>query len=362
MKFEKFKPILTPSACVGEQMKKKTEWLRFFSQHELNEIDHALEQVKQRGMDLFDIEKKDFELPCFAAGLKAISEQLENGIGMLLLRGLPLTYSPEDLRIVYWGLGAHLGTAVSQNKYGELFGLVKDFGEPVVNTTRRGSRTSLGLQFHSDRCDVVGLLCVRKAKSGGASRIVSSTAMHNEILRRRPDLMQTFYDDWIHSWQGEQPAGYDRTYIRPIFGFRDGFFTGMFSPAYTQFAQEYPEVPRHTPAQLEALQLYSELSMELALDMHFEPGDIQLLNNHVIYHGRTDFEDYPEPHRKRLLLRLWLSVPEARPLPKGYEVVYGSHQQGEIRGGVPCREGGWRDVTQFRKHRTGIHALQGAFW
>ena len=161
----------------------------------------------------------------------------------------------------------------------------------------------------------------------------------------------------MHSWQGEEPPGSGRTYLRPVFGFRDGYFTGMFSPAYTQFAQDFPEVPRHTPQQLDALELYGQLANELALDMQFEPGDIQLLNNHVIYHGRTSYIDYPEEDKKRLLLRLWLST-AARPLPQGYEEVFGNIDLGQVRGGVPCREGWWRDVTQFRRNRTGIHATK----
>ena len=290
MHAQKYQSIDAPCAWRGADMKTRTDWLRPFSTAELAEIDAALQAVKRRGIDHFEIEKQDFPLPGFSQELATITQELESGRGMIMLRGLPLSYSPDDLQIVYWGIGTHLGTAVSQNKAGELFGIVKDFQEPYVNTTRRGSKTSAGLQFHSDRCDVVGLLCVRTAKSGGASRIVSSVAIHNEILRRRPDLIDTYYDNWVHSWQGEEPPGSGRTYLRPVFGFRDGYFTGMFSPAYTQFAQDFPEVPRHTPQQLEALKLYDQLANELALDMQFEPGDIQLLNNHVIYHGRTSLE------------------------------------------------------------------------
>jgi hypothetical protein len=353
MHAEKHRPIDAPFAWKGADMQHSTEWLRPFKADELAEIDAALQSVKRRGLDLFDVERKDFPLPNFSKALATIAEELETGRGMIMLRGLPLAYSPDDLQIVYWGIGTHLGTAVSQNSSGELFGIVKDFGGKVENTKRRGSKTADGLEFHSDRCDVVGLLCVRKAKSGGASRIVSSAAIHNEILRLRPDLMHVFYSDWHHSWQGEEPPGQGRAYVRPIFGFRDGYFTGLFSPAYARFAQEFPEVPRHTTAQREALELYTRLADELALDMHFEPGDIQLLNNHLIYHGRTHFEDYAEEDRKRLLLRLWLSVPGSRPLPKaeGYEVVLGSIEAGAVRGGVPCSDGWWRDVTQFRARR-----------
>lgn len=362
MGYEKHDFIDAPYAWKGADLQHKTSWLRPFRADELGEIDAALQSVKRRGLDLFDIEREDFPLPAFSAELEKISQELETGRGMIMLRGLPLSYSPDDLRIVYWGIGTHLGTAVSQNHAGELLGVVKDFGIPVENTKRRGSKTADGLEFHSDRCDVVGLLCVRKAKSGGASRIVSAAAIHNEILRRRPDLIDVYYDDWVVSWQGEEPPGQGRTYPRPIFGFRDGHFTGMFSPAYVKFAQEFPEVPRHTPEQIEALALYSELANELALDMHFEPGDIQLVNNHLTYHGRTQFEDWPEEDRKRVLLRLWLSVPGSRPLPEGFEVVFGTTEAGARRGGVLCREGWWRDVTEYRKQRTGIHAREGASW
>jgi len=355
MHSEKYRPIEGLYVWRGADMQRSTEWLRPFQAEELAEIDRALQAVKKSGRDLFDIDREHFPLPQFAKTLAGIAQELESGRGMIMLRGLPLDYSPADLQTVYWGLGTHLGVAVSQNKDGELFGIVKDFGR-MENTKRRGSKTADGLEFHSDRCDVVGLLCVRKAKSGGASRIVSAGAIHNEVLRRRPDLMDVFYDPALcHSWQGEEPPGYPRYYQRPIFGFRDGYFTGLFSPAYTRFAQEFPEVPRLTGPQREALALYTALAEELALDMHFEPGDIQLLNNHLIYHGRTQFEDYAEPERKRLLLRLWLSVPSSRPLPQGYEIIYGANAAGAVRGGVPCREGLWRDVTQFRRNRTGIH-------
>lgn len=356
MQFASHRAIDAPFAWNGRDLQQGTEWLRPFSAAELAEIDAALQSVKRRGIALFDIVRDDFPLPVFSKALSGIAHDLETGRGMIMLRGLPLEYSPDDLRTIYWGIGTHLGTAVSQNAAGELLGIVADSGAPIVNTTRRGGKTSLGLDFHSDRCDVVGLLCVRNAKAGGISRIVSSAAIHNEILRRRPDLIDTFYANWVHSWQGEEPPGQGRVYDKPIFGFCDGYFTGLFSPAYTRFAQEFPEVPRHTQAQLEALELYGQLADELALDMHFEPGDIQLLNNHLIYHGRTSFEDYPEAERKRLLLRLWLAVPGSRPLPRAYEAVFGSIEPGAVRGGVPCRDGWWRDVTEFRAAGTGVHA------
>jgi Taurine catabolism dioxygenase TauD, TfdA family/Tripartite tricarboxylate transporter family receptor len=158
------------------------------------------------------------------------------------------------------------------------------------------------------------------------------------------------YADWYNSRQGDEQPGEARAYPKPIFGFRDGHFTGMFSPAYIKFAQDFPEVPRLTRAQNEALDLYGDLSEELALNMDFEPGDIQLLNNHLTYHARTRYDDFEEKDKRRLLLRLWLAVPGSRPLPRGYELLFGNTEGGVVRGGVASKEG-WRDVNEWRARR-----------
>jgi hypothetical protein len=350
MQAVKHRPIEAACAWTGAELRNRTDWIRPFKAAELAEIDAAVRAVQRRGLDWVDVDRDDFPLPTFAGEIAKIARELEAGRGMIMLRGLPQTYAPEELRLAYWGIGTHIGIAVSQGGTGELLGLVEDEGKAVDVTKRRGSKNSLDLDFHADRCDVVGLLCVRKAKAGGLSRIVSATAIHNEILRRRPDLIDVFYADWHHSRQGDERPGEARAYPKPFFDFRDGYFTGLVSPLYIRSAQQFPEVPRLTQKQQEALELYATLSNELALDMSFEPGDIQLLNNHLTYHSRTSFEDYPDPDCKRLLLRLWLSVPGSRPLPEGYALVFGRIGAGEIRGGVTCRDG-WRDVTQFRALR-----------
>jgi hypothetical protein len=350
MQVEKHKPIEAPFAWKGADLQHRTDWMRTFRPAELKELDAALQGVKQRGLAWVDVTREDFPIPHFARELAKIAQELETGRGMIMLRGLPLEYSPDDLRMVYWGIGTHLGTAVSQGGRGELLGIVEDEGQEVARTKYRGSKTADSLPFHADRCDVVGLLCVRKAKSGGLSRITSATAIHNEVLGRHPDLLDVFYADWYHSRQGDEAPGESRAYPKPIFAFRDEHFTGLFSTNYLRFAQEYPEVPRFTQRQLEALDLFGKLADELALDMTFEPGDIQLLNNHLIYHSRTHYDDYEEKERKRLLLRLWLAVPGSRPLPDSYETLFGSIEPGAVRGGLPSREG-WRDVTQLRAHR-----------
>src|SRR5262245_47014402 len=190
------KEIVAPFAWKGTDLQHRTDWIRPFHAAELKELHSALQSVKRRGLDWMDVTREDFPIPRFARELARIARDLETGRGMIMLRGLPLEYSPEDLRMAYWGIGAHLGIALSQGGRGELLGIVEDEGREVAKTKYRGSKTADSLPFHADRCDVVGLLCVRKAKSGGLSRIVSGPAIHNEVLRRRPDLREVFYADW----------------------------------------------------------------------------------------------------------------------------------------------------------------------
>src|SRR5688572_29702073 len=151
MQIVKHKKIVAPFAWKGMDLQDRTDWIRPFRPDELKEIDAALQGVKRRGLDWVDVTREDFPLPAFSSELAKIAQELETGRGMILLRGLPLACSPDDLRLAYWGIGAHLGTAVSQGGRGELLGVVEDEGQEVENTQRRGSKTSGSLPFHADR-------------------------------------------------------------------------------------------------------------------------------------------------------------------------------------------------------------------
>jgi hypothetical protein len=190
------------------------------------------------------------------------------------------------------------------------------------------------LRFHTDRCDVVGLLCARQARAGGISKLASSVAVHNEMIRRRPDLATLLYRDIHRSRFGEEADRHDVVYALPIFGVRDGKFTSHYSLTFIEVAQMVPGVPPLTAAQQEAIELLMTLADELSFAMHFEAGDMQLVNNHVIYHARTAFEDDADGGRVRLLYRLWLSMPNSRALPPGHEVLWGSTEPGALRGGI----------------------------
>jgi hypothetical protein len=344
-------PLTGPFAWDGRELERTQDWVRPLAPDEIAEIDQALRAVAARGLPLLDIAREDFPLPGLTAALAEVRRELEQGRGFVLLRGLPVErYTVEELSLVFWGLGTHLGTAVSQSRNGEFLGEVRDLGVRLGQPTSRGYRSKEHLRFHTDRCDVVGLLCARKARSGGLSRIVSSVAIHNEILKRRPDLLDLLYRDYCHSRQGEEAPGEAPYYVNPIFGVRDGRFTSQYSRSYIESAQRFPEVPRITAAQDEALDLLAALAEELCLHMDLEPGDIQLLNNHVTYHSRTGYEDFAEPERQRLLLRLWLSMPNSRALPPGYETLWGRIEAGAVRGGVTAAAG-YRNILDYRRSR-----------
>jgi TfdA family taurine catabolism dioxygenase TauD len=343
-------PIAGPMVWHGRELARSTDWIRRLSPGAVEEIDAALRGVQARGLDWRDIRKKDFPLPGVSAELAQVNRDLEWGRGLVLLRGLPVErYGEDELRAIWWGLGCHLGTAVHQNAHGELIGEVRDeirlYGEvvqPAVPksegvTSRAKARSAGPLRWHTDRCDVVGLLCVRSARRGGTSRVVSVPAVSNAILARRPDLHALLCSDYHRSRQGEEAGGEGSVYAMPIFALREGKFTTQYSRTFVEAAQKIPTVPRLSPAQDEALDLLAAVCDELAYEMELAPGDIQLLNNHVIYHGRTAYEDAAEPGRDRLLLRLWLAPPNSRPLPEGFEALWGSIKGGAVRGGIVQR-------------------------
>jgi hypothetical protein len=228
---------------------------------------------------------------------------------------------------------------VSQSANGELLGEVRDIGVRLGTPTSRGYRSNEHLRYLTDRADLVLLLCVRKAKEGGLSRVASSVAIQNEMQRRRPDLHALLYQDFYHSRQGEEGPGEGPWFAKPVFGFCDGRFSSQYSRSFVESAQRFPEVPRLTPAQLEAIDMLAALADEMPVEMELEPGDIQILNNHVTYHSRTGYVDHDDPARRRLLYRLWLSTPNNRRLPENFAVIWERTEPGAIRGGIPPRNG-----------------------
>ena len=339
-------PISGPFAWRGEDLTAGDDWITRLPEGAAREIDAALHAA--RGLAWRDITRDDFPLPEFSKTLAELAHELEHGRGFVRLRGLPVErYDEDDVRKLLWGIGVHLGTARYQNALGELIGEVRDElrsfgavkeihrsgvdGRPV--SSRYKTRTSGPLRFHTDRCDVIALLCARASKSGGVSRLVSAVAVHNEILKRRPDLLEALYNDYYRSRIGEEAGGESITYALPVFAYEDGNFTTQYSRTFVEAAQAVDGIPPLTDVQTEALDLLHEIADELCLEAAFEPGDLQLINNHVTYHARGAFED-DAAGEGRLLLRLWLSMPNSRRLPAGHETLWGAIEAGALRGGI----------------------------
>jgi hypothetical protein len=331
-----------PANWRGPELAGSQDWIHVFSTQEVAEIEAALRAVKARGLGLADLRKEDFPLPVVQRVLAEGLERLETGRGLHLFRGFPAErYGKDDLRLAYWGLGLHLGTAVSQSSNGDLLGDVRNLNSSPYAPKGRGYTSKDKLSYHTDFADVVGLFVLRAAKSGGLSIIGSSIAIHNEIARRRPDLLEVMYGPFPYSWQGQEAPGERPWYQLPFFSVTQGKFACTYVRSHIMLSQRFEDAPRLTPQQLEAMDLFDELaaSADFHLAMMFEPGDLQFINNHVLYHSRTAFEDYDEPDRKRHLLRLWLSVQNSRPLARGLAAIYGDGRPGALRGGFPSRTG-----------------------
>jgi hypothetical protein len=344
-------PILGPEAWHGAEMAGSTRWVRSLRVSDIAEIEAALAQAEAGGLAWHEITAERFPLPRLRGALAEIAEELEEGSGMVKLSGLPVArFGPEALRRIWFGIGSHLGRPVFQNRRGELMREIRDEGAGAgqrygeVKGAAPDGKAFLSsyartlsngpLRFHTDRTDVVGLLCVRQAESGGVSRLCSSVAIHNEILKRAPELLEVLFEDFPRSRFGEEARGPEVTYALPIFGLRDGKFTSHYSLTYIEAAAMSGAVPPLSPAQRDALALLQSLADELAFDMTLEPGDMQFLNNHVVYHARTAFIDGPRERQHRLLYRLWLSMPNSRALPEGHQVLWGDISAGALRGGI----------------------------
>ena len=324
-------PVIDPAGWTAAQLARTDGWVYSLSSAEIAEIADASARVEARGQDLTAVRREDFALPRFRHGLADIRDELRDGRGFVLLRGLPVgEWSRLQSAIAYYGIGTHLGRALSQNAQGHMLGHVKDLGGDYSKA--RGYLTNATMTFHADLCDYVGLLCLHPAKFGGESRIASSITLYNEMLKRRPDLTAELLNDFYYSRHGEIPPGMEPWFKMAPITIERGYLSVRGGGSYITKAQGLPGVPPLTQQQKDAMALYQQVVDEVAYDMSFEQGDIQFLNNYVVQHTRRAFQDWPEPERKRHLYRLWLADEESRPITPAFrDLIRGI----EVEGFVP---------------------------
>ena len=330
-------PISGPAAWYGRDLAGRRDWIVELTPEDLAELDRAIHGFAASGQPMDRLSPASFPLPQLSRKLAGLLQELLHGRGFVLLRGFPVgRYRFEQTAIGYLGLGSYLGSFRSQNAKGHLLGHVKDLGLDIQASTTRYYQTNRQLDYHTDSCDIVGLICVKAAREGGASRIVSSVTLYNEILQRRPDLLAALFHPFPTDRRGEIPPGMLPWFEVPVFNWYQGELTTIYVGQYIRSAQaNYPAARRLTAPEREALDLLDALADDpgLRLSMDFQPGDMQFLHNHQILHSRTDFLDWDDPAERRHLLRLWLAPQGARPLPPCFAPRYGSITPGH-RGGI----------------------------
>ncbi|MGE0315349.1 MAG: TauD/TfdA family dioxygenase [Lautropia sp.] len=299
-----------PAAWRGCELATDSSWILTLPDAAIATLDRALRTVQSRGRAFPRFDAADFPIDALADDLRRLADTLENGRGFALIRGLPVErYTDAELDILYYGLGLHLGTPVCQNPRGELLGVVAAVGDPQDRNTRV-YQTNAYLPYHGDLSDVVGLLSVRQAKSGGVSSLVSVAAIYNEIVERHPEYLGLYYKPWFFAHLGDE-----KPTPSPIFSVHQGKLSCRYLRQYIELGHALQGVAL-SRVEVEALDLFDAITNDPAvrLDMMLEPGDIQFANNYAVLHSRTRFEDHEDPALRRRLLRLWLKMPNARVL------------------------------------------------
>ena len=309
------------SVWTGAGLRATDDWIDCLDAHELEELDGALASVKASGRSRFDIGPGDFRLPRLGRRLASLREVLEGGRGFAVLRGIPAgKYSLEDAKTLAWGIAVHLGTPEPQDGKGSLLHSVTDTGKEVEgNDSNRGYETDDELKFHNDGGDAFMLLCLRTAKSGGISKLVSVGALFNRILSVRPDLAAVLQQPFHFDARQQNPRGI-RVQSVPIFNFHGGYLSALYKRRHITLAQRFPEVPRLSPLQAEALDMVDAICNDPDTHLAFsmQPGDLQIGNNYAVLHSRTKYVDQDDPSLRRHLLRIWFSLPNGRPLPGAF--------------------------------------------
>lgn len=328
-------PVSGPAAWIGKELLDREDWTYTLGDNDQQELTRALHATAELPVE--EITADQFQLPSLGNTLQQIQHDLEQGSGAVLIKGFPVAdHDTEQATRIFWGLMTHLGTAVSQSATGQRYFHVRDEGFQVGQAQARGPNTRKKLSFHTDRCDVIGFMCLQQARSGGENQLVSSVSVYNQILQERPDLLELLIGPYYYK-RHNVDTGNDAPYCQqPIFSFREGKFASAYLRVLIDRAYEDEQVPPASAQQIEALDFIDEVAArpEMHIEFRQEAGDILLLNNWITYHRREAFVDHEDISLRRHLLRIWLSVPNSRALDPRFADNYGAVEAGALRGGM----------------------------
>ena len=304
-------------------------WTMTLDEVETAEIDAALRHALGVSSDMLDITKDDFPLPALGKRLEVFNDELINGRGFGLIRGVERTrYTNDEMCMIYWGVGMHLGQPWAQNKHGHLLGDVTDQGKRTGDPTARGNEIGEdALPFHCDGSDLVGLLCLARPVSGGLSMVANSVKIHNDLVRTRPDIAEEFYKPQPHDFRGEEAPGAKPWYMMPVFTQHSQRLFIRYIGRYLEASQRHESAPRLSPLAKEGLVLIDAMANDPVnnIEMDFQPGDMQFINNYHVLHSRSAYRDDRAGGKVRHLKRLWLETSLIADKPTWFRNRVGEH-------------------------------------
>ena len=336
-------PVTGPAAWTASDWGMQESYTFVLNDEQLLELESAAIQWLDRGHGIESLARGSLKLTRLQSDIESWQHRLINGEGFVLIRRLPVgEWSRPVLATAFYGLGCYLGNPRPQNRLGHLLGHVIDMGLDSKDPHVRLYQTHERQSFHTDSCDVVGLLCLQEAKNGGDSALVSSNTIYNVMREQAPDHAAILFGPIATDRRGDTPIGMKPFFEIPVFNWHQGLLTSIYQRQYIDSAQRFPEAPRLSSLHRQALDHFDALANDpqFHIVMRLRAGDMQFVHNHNMLHDRTAFEDWSEPKRRRHLLRLWLSAPQARPLPEVFAQRYGSLMPGE-RGGIDVPRSSW---------------------
>ncbi len=325
------------SAWTVEHLKSDPGWVLELDDRARSELAQAVKRAHNPAKTLYDYRRSDFDLGSAWPTIRRALGEVMQGTGFALVRGLPREgLSAEEFELLTWAIGLHAGVARPQGKATSYLSAVRESGTTYRSGKGRGYSSSAELDFHTDSADIVLLTCYNAAKSGGMSMVTSSVAAHNVMVEEFPELAELLYQPYYFSRQEEQAPHEAPCYPNPIFDVAGDLLCSKWNRNRLRSAQAMEGVPRLTEKQDRALATLDDVLRRPSLmyTMYLKPGDMQILNNHVTLHSRTEFEDRDAPELRRTLFRLWIAPPGSPRLPDSWKPAYGAVAPNTVRGGI----------------------------
>jgi alpha-ketoglutarate-dependent taurine dioxygenase len=325
------------AAWTVDDLQADTGWIFELDDRARRDLIGAVRRGADPGKTLFDHRRDDFDLGSASPTIAAALREIRDGTGFAILRGMPRDgLTQAEFELLTWAIGLHTGVARPQGNASQFLSAVRDAGTVYRTGKGRGYSSNADLDFHTDSADIVLLTCYNVARSGGMSMVSSSVTAHDILAAERPDLADLLHQPHYFSRQQEQAPDEAPFYPNPIYDQHDGLLFSKWNRNRLRSAQAIEGVPALSPRQHEALDLLDEILRRPTVmhAMYLQPGDMQILNNHVTLHSRTEFEDHDDPALKRCLFRLWLAPPDGVALPESWLPAYRAVKPGSVRGGI----------------------------